>query len=121
MAAAPPAWAEVCDKVRPHWDPASGPVSQVDDLLHFLTEPLGLGTIALVAISLAFRRAWLAIATTIVLIAVAALLFFDIANIVDDITHEARLEGCLTQPVLVPLILLGIGLIVIWWPRRPAT
>ncbi|MEM9850846.1 MAG: hypothetical protein AAF761_02495, partial [Pseudomonadota bacterium] len=67
--------AEVCDKVRPGWDPASGPVSQIDELLHFGLSPLGLLAALVFFGALILRRTWGYISGTIALIAIAALIF----------------------------------------------
>ena len=109
--------AEVCDKVRPGWDPASGPVSQIDELVHFALSPLGLLAALFFIGALILRRTWGYIGGTIALIGIAALIFagwFDPTGI----TQAATREGCVTLPALPIFSLLTVALTLLWWPRK---
>lgn len=57
--ASTPVAAEVCDKVRPDWNPTNGPVNQLEDLALFLGEPLGLIVLALTLAAILLREIWL--------------------------------------------------------------
>ena len=45
-----PAFAEVCDKIEPRWDPSQGPVGVYDEIYWALLSPIG--TIVLVSVAL---------------------------------------------------------------------
>ena len=115
---ATPAQAEVCDKVRPRWDPAGGPATQIDELIHFALSPLGPLTVLILAGPLLLRRTWGYIGGTIAFIALAALIFAGWRFDPTGLTQSARIEGCLTAPVLPIFTLLTLALALLWWPRK---
>ncbi|MEM8693026.1 MAG: hypothetical protein AAGG57_14225 [Pseudomonadota bacterium] len=51
--------AAVCDKVRPVWNPADGPVNQLEDLALFFIEPLGLIVLVPTITIVLLRKIWL--------------------------------------------------------------
>ncbi|MFN7599429.1 MAG: hypothetical protein ACK5PT_22365, partial [Cereibacter sp.] len=56
LAAPAPAIAEVCDKERPAWNPQDGPVSQLDDLGLFFSDPFGLAVLVMAIVCILLRR-----------------------------------------------------------------
>ena len=116
ITASTPAIAEVCDKVRPAWNPEDGPVSQIDDLVLFFSEPVGLGTWVLVGVCIFLRRTWFTLLVITVMITIVALLtktWFE----EDYISAFAVSEGCLTAPVLtgITLVAISIFLALVQW------
>ena len=111
IVASTPVAAEVCDKVRPAWNPADGSVSQLDDLVLFLVEPLGLIVLVLTLAGVLLRKIWFTAIVVTLLIAIIAL---DISTWVaaDDITNLALVEGCIAAPVLTTITLTAMGTIV---------
>lgn len=109
--------AEVCDKERPGWDPASGPVTQLDELLHVALSPLGLVAALIFVGALMLRRTWGYVGGTVALTAIAALIFagwFDPTGI----TEAATREGCMALPALPIFAVLTLALTLLWWPRK---
>ncbi|MGJ8597941.1 DUF3153 domain-containing protein [Sulfitobacter sp.] len=45
---ASPAFAEVCDKKRPRWNPKNGSVNQFEEQYFFFASPLGIGLIIII-------------------------------------------------------------------------
>ena len=112
MTASTPAVAEVCDKVRPAWNPANGPINQFEDLILFFIEPLGLIVLGLTIAAILLRKIWLTAIVITLLFAVAAL---NISTWIeaDDVTNFAILEGCITAPVLTTTVLIAICAIIL--------
>lgn len=73
MTASTPVAAEVCDKVRPAWNPANGPVTQFEDLALFLTEPIGLIVLGLAVATVFLRKIWFTVFVVTLLVAIIAL------------------------------------------------
>ena len=134
VAPAFPAFAEVCDKVRPAWAPSDGAVGQLGETLFLSTAlvstPVGWALACLLAASFCFRRAWIellgAAAFLLVALAVAAEWWLDDPT---GINPAALAEGCRAAPVL-PVALLS--LLCLWMlgrafsrrrrrPRAPAS
>lgn len=93
-----PLWAEVCDKERPDWRPSAGPMSALDELLRFLTLPVGLLLLTLLVLAALLPRMW----TVALLLGYAALLLILVALPLLDsepgfaaIYSAARAEGCI--------------------------
>ncbi|WP_299734018.1 hypothetical protein [uncultured Tateyamaria sp.] len=107
MTASTPAAAEVCDKVRPAWNPADGPVTQFDDLALFFIEPLGLIVLVLAIAAVLLRKIWFTVFVVTLLVATIAL---NISTWVeaDDVTNFALSEGCIAAPVLTTTTLVAI-------------
>lgn len=103
---ATPAFAEVCDKARPGWDPADGPLGIWGELLVFATSPAMLLVIAALAAGWYFRQSLLLSA------AMLAALVFAVPQrwpVNPDLVAAARSEGCMGPPTLV------IGLLGLVW------
>ena len=110
--------AEVCDKERPGWSRADGPVGQLGETFFTFTTTPGIVLVALLAISLLIRVRWL-----FVLNAVMTFLFgFALAlNWIDmhEITRAAVAEGCVTAPVLPVAILAALFVLMTYRAVRP--
>ena len=111
MTASTPAAAEVCDKVRPAWNPADGPVTQFEDLALFFIEPLGLIVLVLAIAAVLLRKIWFTVFVVTLLVAIIAL---NISTWVeaDDVTNFALSEGCIAAPVLTTTTLVAICAII---------
>lgn len=111
MTASTPAVAEVCDKVRPAWNPANGPVTQSEDLALFLTEPIGLIVLGLAVTAVFLPKIWFTVFIVTLLVAIIAL---NISTWVkaDDVTNFALSEGCIAAPVLTTITLVAICAII---------
>jgi hypothetical protein len=86
-----PAWAEVCDKDRPAWSAADGPVSQWGEALHFLTTLPPLLLIAALIAGWVFRQP---ILFNIVTIIALVLLFPLLFPLNQQGLASAMAEGC---------------------------
>lgn len=105
------ALAEVCDKTRPGWDISNGPVSQVDNVLFFLSASPGatLVFVGLIAISLFLRNRLLCLLSALVSVVLAAVLVFDwILEWGGAVTEAGIAEGCVVSPYLLSAIFLAI-------------
>lgn len=111
MIASTPAVAEVCDKVRPAWKPADGPVTQFGDLALFFFEPLGLIVLVFAIAAVLLRKIWFTVFVVTLLVAIIAL---NISTWVeaDDVTNFAISEGCIAAPVLTTITLVAICAII---------
>lgn len=118
LIAATPAVAEVCDKVRPAWTPQDGPVGQFEDLVWFLSEPVGLLAMGLTAGALLLGSAWVSAITIVILMPMAALYLFTWLK-PDDIISFAIDEGCMTAPVFptIALIAMAASIVALTWVR----
>lgn len=110
LAALPgPAFAEVCDKVRPEWSPTDGPVSALGEvkslLLFFFALPLALA----LAATRCPRRWLLALCTGAALIVAGLLIGGD-----SEIMAFARAEGCVGPPGLTYALLAALPLPGLW-------
>ncbi|WP_422039889.1 hypothetical protein [Roseibium sp.] len=97
------ALAEVCDKMRPGWDPSQGQVSQLDDVLYFFgTSPFMLTYAGLIVASLLLRNRWLCFVSALVSIAFAALHAGDWMFEWSGTVHKGAIaEGCMAPPYLL--------------------
>ena len=111
MIASTPTAAEVCDKVRPAWNPADGPINQFEDLALFFIEPLGLLVLALTLAAASLRKIWITAIVVTLLFAIAAL---NISTWIeaDDVTNFALSEGCIAAPVLTTITLIAISAVI---------
>ena len=122
LAASAPAIAEVCDKERPAWNPQDGPVSQLDDLALFFSEPLGLTVLAMAGACILLRKPWftaLVIAVFVIVVALLMMAWFEDYHV----KSAAAREGCLTAPVLTGLTLVAISVLLafVGWRASRAT
>ena len=115
-----PALAEICDKARPGWSGADGPVGQLGETVHtFMTLP-GLIVIALVVASLLIRRRWLFIVTAIVTFLLASLLAASWVT-THPIQTAALADGCLAQPILPTAILAALCVLMFYCMVGPGS
>lgn len=116
---ASPAFAEVCDKERPRWNPADGRVNVFEELYLFLTSPLGIGLIALIATTLYFRRRWLSLLCAALIFTVATIVALNWFWLGDGIITAAFNEGCRASPIVTigVLVLLSVWLAQYGRPR----
>lgn len=109
------AWAEVCDKTVPWWNPADGPVSMAQEAYWAVVSPLG-GLLATgIVLSAAFRRASFGYAAAAIGLLLAVAL---VVGLEDDIVVEASIrEGCSTGYPTQALIygLAGMAALVTGW------
>lgn len=106
-----PAGAEVCDKVRPGWTPADGPVGALAEAGYVLTSPVGLILLAFVAVAMVWPRRWLAVVVALPLLVLAGLLFLARRA---EVAVAAMAEGCIggIGPTVVVLILIAAAVLV---------
>lgn len=121
MVLAGPAFAEVCDKVRPDWDPSNGPVNQFQELSFFFSGTPGLILVALCFLAFFIKRTWGSIVVALILVAVAILIAADWLWPLDGVTYGAHLEGCTANPLITRLMLVALIVMVAVFgkPRKP--
>ncbi|AML53799.1 hypothetical protein [Falsihalocynthiibacter arcticus] len=102
---ASPAFAEVCDKDRPRWDPSSGRINQFEELYYFFTSPLGIGLLFLIAATLYVKKRWLSVLCATLIFLIAALTTASWLWFGDEIIHAAHREGCRAAPLLTIAVL----------------
>ena len=91
--------ATVCDKGRPGWSRADGPVGQFDDTVCTFVSLPGLVVIALVVASVLIRGQWLfGIGATVTFLLTSILVASWYAT--HPIQAAALAEGCVTEPIL---------------------
>ena len=107
------ALAEVCDKARPNWSPADGPVTIWTDPLFPLTNPVTLAILAIAAIALLTRRRGIAIAATLLngLLTVAIATYF--LPDPSGVQKIAFKEGCIAPPHLSLAITAAITILTL--------
>jgi hypothetical protein len=105
LATATPAMAEVCEKDRPNWSVADGPVSQWGEALHFLTSAPALLLLAAVVAGWVLRQS-AALSGAVV---VASVLMFPLLFPLNAETLAAAIrEGCKGPPTIVIGLLAAI-------------
>jgi len=117
--AASPAFAEVCDKVRPGWDPSDGSINQLEELYFFFTSPIGIGLTILITTTLYCKKRWLSFVCAALTFLTAALIAVGWFWLGDDMLRAAHQEGCRASPLITVgvLALLSIWLIQYGRPR----
>ena len=106
------AYAEVCDKVRPNWDPTGGQASQLDDILLLLGTVPGMMFLALVGFSLFLRSRWLCLFCATLSIALATVVTADwVLELGGDIREPAIAEGCMVAPYAVGAFTIAIAIV----------
>lgn len=116
LLAANPALAEVCDKIRPNWDPGLGPVTWLQEIGRVLASFPGLVILASLAFGLWRPHPWISAACALPALAMAGLLaMYDRA----EMATLARTEGCIATvlPAALLLLVLGAFTIVRGWRR----
>lgn len=119
MVAASPAFAEVCDKERPSWNPADGRVNTFEELYFFFISPVGIGLAILISATLYFRKRWLSFLCAGLIFTVAAITALNWFWLGDSIITAAYREGCRAPPIITigVLVLLSIWLTQYGRPR----
>ena len=110
--------AEVCDKARPRWSPADGPVGQLGETFFTFTTTPGIVLMALLAISLLIRIRWLFVLNAVLTFLFGFLLALDWSQM-DDVLRFAVAEGCITAPVLPIAILAVLCVLMAYRAVRP--
>ena len=89
---AAPAYAEVCDKERPRWDPASGPLSQFREAYFSFSSFLGLWLIAFIVVVFLSQKRWVPVLYSPLLISIAALVaeWYWLSDTPDGVAEIAR-------------------------------
>ena len=111
---ASPVVAEVCDKQRPEWNPADGPISQFGEFGYFIGTPFGvfLGILSLTALLL--RARWLSVTAAVLLLLAVGLHIVEWFGPFDiKIVESAFREGCQNSPLLtiVALVMMIVVLV----------
>jgi hypothetical protein len=104
--------AEVCDKVRPDWNPSDGPVGPFEDVVLFFVTPFGLILLALAVASVLVRRTWLTALTTVIMTAVLAPFWSEWGED-NEVMRLAIAEGCraAASPILIIVVLVTLAII----------
>jgi len=114
LCAASPAWAEVCDKIRPNWSPLDGPVSAIQELMYFTTSPIGIGFGVLFALHLWFRTR-LSFYLVLVACGFALLTETEIFWAPNHILAASYSEGCRGLPWLTLLVIVTGAICAVLW------
>lgn len=113
------AFAEVCDKMAPQWDPMSGRTTVLGEAVRAAASPVYLTILGLTALAVAIGKPLLAYTVGIVCFVFAAGVF-----ILDDrhneIARSAIREGCITGQPVLEAIYAAVGLLAILaaWKAR---
>ncbi|MCB1471723.1 MAG: hypothetical protein KDJ68_02235 [Rhodobiaceae bacterium] len=110
LAMSRPAFAEVCDKEVPNWDPVLGPVTQVEFLMNSAVSVPGMFLLGLFALSVVSKSAWHAVLTA-AMSASFIFLIWSNWNDTDGVYAASIEEGCRANPsiLLFTLIALMLG------------
>ena len=112
-----PALAEVCDKVRPFWEPGS-PATAWDEFLGLMATPPSLILLLLSAVAVRFGQ------QLAVLLAVVGWSFwvsYVALSTPDQVRLDAIAEGCIGSPTLFILAVAAIcGAMILYTSRRDA-
>ncbi|MBE1296133.1 MAG: hypothetical protein GJ678_07805 [Rhodobacteraceae bacterium] len=116
------AWAEVCDKERPSWDPASGPATALDELIGLSTLPITIALFALAIFALISRSRFLKALSGFLWGGLALIVSLDAYGpIVDDVRYYAIKEGCIGPPHLFIALAIAICAVMTYGALRPRT
>lgn len=112
-----PAWAGVCDKVRPFWTPGA-PATGWDELIGLMGTPPSLILLVLSALAVRFRHQWGAL--VVVLLWTAWVSVVALVGLDGETQALAIAEGCIGSPVLFIAIVAAIcgGMILYTAPRE---
>lgn len=104
--------AEVCDKERPFWRPADGPVGALQDLIHSIATPLGAALLLCLLAPLVWRRAIPALLAANTALLAALFTWLERSSPSDPATAAALAEGCMGPPgaPVAALLLAALGL-----------
>lgn len=116
------AWAEVCDKERPSWDPASGPATALDELIELSSLPVPIALLALVIVALVSRSRFLYALAGFLWGSLVLIVSLDAYGpIVDDLRFYAIKEGCIGPPGLFIALAIAICALMTYGALRPRT
>lgn len=113
-----PAYAEVCDKVRPNWNPENGRVTQYEEILYFFSTPFGAGLLALIIVAFFIKKFWFSFVCSLAILLTALIIFADWFWLGDTVANYAYLEGCLVSPIITCVILFVIAASLIVFSLR---
>lgn len=106
--------AEVCDKIRPNWDPTSGSVTAWGEATFFFQSPLGIVCLGAFALAvLTFKSTW-ALASAVGSAGLGLLIYIN--GTLDDpngFSQQSVAEGCVGEPTLAVAICATICFICI--------
>lgn len=109
-----PAWAEVCDKVRPDWDGAE--VSLWSETVMLLGTPISLFLIISTAFAMRFRSSWGALVVFVGWsFAAATVTYWDPTG---GLREAARQEGCIGSPALYVALVFAMCGAMLWYVNR---
>ncbi|MDU8944421.1 hypothetical protein [Ovoidimarina sediminis] len=115
MLAPLPALAEVCDKVRPLWEPGA-PATGWDELLGLMATPPSLALLILSAAAIRFGHQWLVLTAVV---GWSIWVSFVAMSAPDAIRQQAIAEGCIGSPVLFIIVVAAIcGGMILYTSRR---
>ena len=111
-----PAWAEVCDKVRPGWD--GTPVSAWQEALWIMGSPASLVLLVASALVIRFRHAWGGLAVFVGWSFLVSA--FTIYDPTDGMRAQASAEGCIGSPTLFIATVAVIAIGILLYTGKPA-
>lgn len=111
MIAATPAFAEVCDKVRPDWSPSTGQVTAAQELSYYFSSTVGIILLVLCVLALLIKNGWLTLSVALVLLVVAGLIAQNWFWPEDGVTHAAYAEGCTANQLIISFVLTVLAVI----------
>ena len=105
------AWAEVCDKVRPHWNPSTGPADRLEELVLAAASWPWWVCVVVVLMAIWSGNRWMRAVAALLLFGYAALLWIGwMAE--DEITQDAIAEGCVASPIYPVVLLVALGAVM---------
>lgn len=109
-----PAWAGVCEEVRPGWD--GTPITILGETLALLSAPAALLLVVLSLAAIRFRAQWLGLGTIVFWTIFVSVITMATPS---DLRDLARAEGCVGSPALFIALAAAIcGAIVIYTKPR---
>ena len=111
-----PALAEVCDKLRPGWVAADGPVGWFGEMLFTFTSPPGLALLVLFGLAMWRGWRWLLALVSLAAFALAFLLYIGSGA---ELAALAQAEGCIgaQNPGALLCLFLGVTAFLRFWKR----
>lgn len=108
--------AEVCDKERPAWNPADGPVGALGEMLANLLSVPGLVVVAVAFLAMWSKSVWVPLVLCLFPFALAWLIHFghnDPMPLAAEMRDFARQEGCVGPPglAIAVFVLMGVALL----------
>jgi hypothetical protein len=111
-----PALAEVCDKLRPAWNPSSGPLGALGEMAYVAGSLPGMVLLTLFALAMWRGWRWLLAIVSFAALALAALIYIGAGA---PTRAEAMAEGCVgsAYPVAAVLAALAVLAFVRFWQK----